>query len=235
MRAEERSAVTAQEGLAVRGTAGVLTGRVRAGARPLMLPVTLEDGKATFAFYTPSTRDAGEIRIALPLWTAAGEHRATVALPDGEQPLVLNVEPQPLLLFQPPVVSLNGPPDAKIAATVIVSNVGTGSVEIPGNSVVILSADDTLETVINRALRADGKQGERLLDRVVEEWAGRFAGAEMRINVKSGAGVIEPDSERELTLVLICPPDLEMDRTYEGRWDLDGGSLAIAVETGRQS
>jgi hypothetical protein len=195
----------------------------------------LEDGNATFAFYRPLSRDAGEIRMALPQWTPAGEYRATVVLPDGEQPLLVNVEPQPLLLFQPPVLSLNGAPHATIAVTVIVSNVGTGSVEIPGSSEVTLSSDDTLTAVVNRASRAEGKQGERLLDRIVEEWAGHIAGAAMRITVESGAGVIEPDSERELSLVLICPSDLGLNRTYEGRWSLDGGSLAIAVETGRQS
>src|SRR5947209_1727486 len=86
MRAQERAAVTAQESLTVSGPAGSLTGRTRAGARPLALPVTLEDGTAAFAFYSPLSRDAGEIRMSLPQWTRAGEHRATVVLPDGAQP-----------------------------------------------------------------------------------------------------------------------------------------------------
>jgi len=227
--------VTAQESLTVSGPAGSLTGRTRAGARPLALPVTLEDGTAAFAFYSPLSRDAGEIRMSLPQWTRAGEHRATVVLPDGAQPLVVNVEPQPLLLFQPRSVSLTGIAGAKIAATVTVSNVGTGSVEIPANTEIAFSGGDTLESVVTRALREERKEGQRLLDRIVEGWAGQLAGVPMTITVESGAGLVEPDSESELMLLLICPADLETGKTYEGIWNLEGGSLAIAVETGRQS
>lgn len=225
--------MTEQEGLAVRGTAGSLTGRLRAGARRLTLPVTLEDGKATFAFYSPLTRDAGEIRISLPQWTPAGEYRATVVLPEGELPLVVNVDPQPLLLFQPRAISLHGAPDAKIAAKVIVSNIGTGSVEIPSSSDVGVSNDDTIEAIVNRALHAGEKKGERLIDRIVEEWAGQLADVAMRISVERGAGVIDPGCERELTLFVTYPSDLKTDRTYAGRWNLDGGSLAITVQTER--
>jgi len=226
--------VTDHEVLALRGSANDLTGSIRAGFKPLTLPLTLEDGQPAFAFYRPLTRETGEIRIALPRWTPAGEHRATVVLPAGAQPLVLQVEPQPLLLFQPPLVSVDANSGAKIAATVIVSNVGSGSVTIPDNGEVSLTGNDTLENAFNRALRAERKQGERLLDRIIDEWVGEFVG-DLRLTVERGAGVLEPDTERELTLALTCPPDLKPDKTYDGRWNFGGGALAITVNAGSES
>jgi len=226
--------MTAQEVVALRGTARRLSGSLRAGDRPLTLPVTLASGDETFAFYRPVTRKAGEVRLALPRWTPAGEHRATLRLPDGEQTLVLNVEPQLLLRFDPQVVAINGGSGATVSVTVTAINVGTGSIEIPGEAVVGLSGDDTLENAFNRALRAERKDGERLLDRIIDEWAGEVVG-ELHLTVESGAGVLDPDAERELTLVLTCPSDLKPEKVYEGRWNFAGGSLAITVNTGSQS
>jgi hypothetical protein len=218
------------EAVSFRGKARSLSGLMRGGEQPLTVPVRLRSGEEVFASYRPSAGGLGEVRVALPRKTPAGKHEATLLLPDGEQSVVLEVEPQPLLRFHPPVASVNGGPDQRVTATVTALNEGNGSIEIPKSGGAALYEQNVFECAVGRALREGRKEGEHLLDRIAEAWAEEFGGT-LRLSVESGAGTLEPDAVRELTLVMHCPDRLKAGRTYEGRWKFDGGSLSISVRT----
>lgn len=123
-----------RQALALRGNAGSLSTLIRGGARLLMLlPVRWQGSGDVLASYRPRVGGLGDIRLALPPKTPPGRYEATVLLPDGEQPLVLEVTPRPGLGFQPRTVSVT-----RGTATVTARNEGNTSIEIPGGGDVAL-------------------------------------------------------------------------------------------------
>jgi len=216
------------QALALRGQAGSLSALIRAGGQPLMmLPVRWQGSGEVLASYQPRAGGLGDIRLSLPPRTPPGKYDATIILPEGETPLVLEVEPRPRVSFHPRAVSVTGR-----AATVTVTalNEGNASVDIPKSAEVALYAVE--EDFFERVLR-ERKDGEHVIDRIFDGLAGTFAGT-MRISVESGAGPFAADEARELTLALAAPDEFAPETTYEGNWSLDGGSLAIAVRTAKE-
>src|SRR5690349_17773099 len=178
----------------LRGTSRSLTGLMPGGAQPASFPVRLPGGAQVFARYRPSAGGLGELRLAVPPKTPAGKHEATLLLPEGEQPVVLEVEPQPRLRFHPANVDVRCAPGGRATAEVTALNEGNGSIDIPKAGGVGLYERNALECAVGRALR-DRKEGENLVTRVVEEWANEFGGT-LRLSVESGAGTLESDSVR---------------------------------------
>lgn len=217
--------------LSLRGRPRSLSTLIPGGAQPLTLPVRLPGGEQSFASYYPRAGGLGEIRVSLPRTTPPGTYEATVLLPEGEQPVVLEVQPQARLRFYPRRLAIAGSADERVTATLTALNEGNGSIDLPKTGGVGLYEETALECALGRAMRAERREGERLLDRILEEFAGEFGGT-MRLSIETGAGPLGPDEARELALVLHLPDRLEPGKTYDGRWTFDGGSLPIQVRTG---
>ncbi|MEK6374330.1 MAG: hypothetical protein AABO58_16715 [Acidobacteriota bacterium] len=218
-----------REALSLRGTAGSFSTLMRGGTQSLLpLPVRWQGSGEVFASYSPRAGGLGDISLALPPKTPPGTYEATVVLPDGEHPLVLEVEPWPRLSFHPRFVSVSG---GATTAAVTALNEGNASIAIPSGGDVALYEQD--EDVFERALRGERKEGERLIDRIVEGFAGTFSGT-MRVTVESGDGPLAADDARELTLTLNFLAGLKPDTSYDGAWNFDGGSLAITVRTTKE-
>jgi hypothetical protein len=228
--------MSSREPLALRGTPRSLSALVSAGTETLTLPVEVH-GEARFlpqqlwATYRSRAGGVGEIRVALPHKTPPGKYEATVVLPDGEQRMILEVEAQPRLQFHPRGgVVVSGNAKETVTATVTALNEGNGGIEIPQTGGAGMYVEDAAECAIGRTLRAGVRKGEDIIDRVAEEFATDFGGT-MRVNVTSGAGILEPDSVRDLTLALRCPEGLAPGKTYAGQWTFSGGALTITVRT----
>lgn len=231
--------MSSREPLALRGTSRSLSTLVRAGQETLTIPVEVNAetpfiGQPLWATYRPRAGGVGEIRVALPRKTPPGTYEATVVLPDGEQRVILEVEPRPHLRFHPRGgIVVTGGPNERVTATVTALNEGNGSIEIPKSGGVGLYEQDAVECAVGRTLRADLAKGESIIDRLTEEFAAEFGGT-MRVNTTSGDGVLEADTVRELTLALHCPGGLERGKSYSGVWTFAGGALSITVHTSKK-
>jgi hypothetical protein len=207
---------------------------VSAGDAALTVPIHLAGGEEAAGWYRPRAGGVGEIRVRLSRRTAAGTYDATAVFPDGQRPIVLQVDAYSRVRFHPRVLSVDGEPDGSVTATVTALNEGNGSIDIPKTGGAGLYEQGALECALGRALRAERPDGQRFIDRVADEFAGEFGGT-LRLSLKNGAGILNADSARELTVVMHCPSGLKPGKRYDGTWNFDGGSLAIAVQTKGQS
>ena len=231
--------MSSRETLAIRGGPRSLSTLVRGGSDTLTLPVEML-GEAPFseeplwATYRPRVSGVGEIRVVLPRRTPPGRYEARVVLPDGEQHVVLEVEPKPRLRFHPRGgIVVIGSADERVTATVTALNVGNAGIEIPKKGGAGLYAQDATECAVGRTLRTGPRKGESIIDRLAEEFAAEFGGT-MRVITTSGAGVLEADNARELTLQLHLPEGLQPEKTYGGQWTFSGGALTITVHTSKK-
>jgi hypothetical protein len=215
------------DAIVLRGGARHLSAVIRGGDQRLTLPLHLSGGAQVFAFYRPRAEGEGVVWTALPRETPPGRHDASIDLGGGAQPVVLDVEPRQLVRFEPSQISVTSAAGARPDAVVIARNAGDVSLEIPAAGTANLTGDDAFDNAVKRAVR----NAERdLLARLLEELAVESAGT-LRVEVQSGAGALDVGAARELQLALQIPGELQPNRTYDGAWNFDGGSLEISVRT----
>jgi hypothetical protein len=195
-----------------------VAGTPEAGAATLRLPSVAELASLPVEA-SPLAGGTSYVRLSLPPATPPGTYDGTLRVGDGEVPVVAEVEPYPSLQLAPTQLQLEAEPGADVEAHVTALNDGNVPLEIAAADAFGLFDVRGAERSIRAAFTADTEQGERRIDRLVDELAGSHGGL-VRVKVAEGAGPLAPGELRPLRLVFRVSETLERGQTYSGTWPL---------------
>jgi hypothetical protein len=179
----------------------------------------------------PGQVQAARIRFELPGTTAPGTYEGDVQVDDTTYSLVAEVEPRTYLLISPSRLTLEATAGTEVGAEVTLVNAGNVSCEIGKAYTFRLFDNDSFDRGLGAALRSDSGTGLKRIDRLVEELAESHGGL-VRVNIRDGAGTINPGERREIALELKFSDRLKDGRTYFGTWSLYNLNYYIRVHAG---
>lgn len=160
------------------------------------------------------------LRLRVPKTTPPGTYKGSAEIGKTRQPIVVEVQPQRQLRFFPSRTSIDAQPGEHVDLTLALANVGNLAVDVPKSSVFGLFPVKGMDEVISRVIEAELGRGERRIDRFLDEVA-ESHGGNARVQVRRGAGSLEPGDVRDLELTLRLPAKLVRGRLYRGLLSLD--------------
>jgi hypothetical protein len=169
------------------------------------------------------------LRLALPRLTPPGDYRGTLRAGGHEEQIALHVEPRIRLRLSPRGLILSGQAGERVAATVLVANLGNARCAIREVNAVGLFDVEGAERAVGRTFRRKDGDGGRIIERLAEELEEGYGGL-ARLTVAEGAGDLVPGEARELALTLQLPDELHPGRVYEGAWTLPEVNYMVRVE-----
>lgn len=169
------------------------------------------------------------VRLALPASTRPGEYRGSIRSGGRKEEVTLQVEPRIRLRLSPRQQMLRGRAGERVAATVLVANLGNTDVALREVNAVGLFDVEGAERAIGRTFRSADGDGGRILERLAEELAEGYGGL-AKVTVAAGAGDLAPGEARELVLTFHLPDALRPGRVYEGAWALPTVNYMVRVE-----
>lgn len=179
----------------------------------------------------PFGDSASELRLQLPRHLPPGKYHGTAALDGKEQRVEIEVEPNVQLRLHPDETRLIIGRGNRAEIRLMVANIGNAPVEIPPVLAFGVFEVDSLENAIGRTLRSELGQGERRIDRLMEELRARHGGL-VRIRIVQGSGLLGSGVSREITGDLEIPKDLTPGRSYAGAWRIEDASHHVTIEVG---
>lgn len=175
-------------------------------------------------------KGVASVRLQLPRSTPPGTYRGTIQVGDREHTMVVDVEPHTRLRIYPKRTSMQAHPGEKASLDLTIVNGGNISCEVPKVSAFGLFEKDGLERAVGYALRAELEDGERRIDRLLEESREGYGGV-VKLQVQDGAGELKPGDACELHGVLHIPTQLRHGRFYSGTWSLHNLNYLIEITT----
>ena len=174
------------------------------------------DASVTIAETTPGT---AILRLDVPRATPPGTYEGRVRVGDQERAIVVDVDPSVYVRLYPVRLVLTAEPGASVDLTLTIVNEGNVAAEIRGAYVIGLYDVGGVERAVGKTFVAELSEGERRVDRFVDELAGGHGGL-VRVRIGAGSGDLAPGEVRELGVQLAIPDRLEPGRTYWGTWAL---------------
>ncbi len=164
--------------------------------------------------------------LNLPLTTPPGSYHGVLQIGERTHPIEVIVDAWPRLVLMPGRLTLTAPPGHDEVVELTVTNSGNTVFEFHHEGIVNLLDSEALSVAVNSAISSKEKGQERI-NRFVDSMA-RGAGT-AQVEVRPGAGAIEPGATRRLTITLHLPKSLQPGHSYRGAWELPNARLWVQV------
>lgn len=200
--------------------------------RGTVVPISVTSaGQTTIyrAVVKPIGIGTAELRLRLPDHFAAGTYTGEATLYGKPQPVFIEVEAVSRIRMDPRQTVVTAEPSSTVQFTVMVTNGGNVSVEIPKADTLDLDDVAGQDRALGRTLRAPLEGDERRVDRLFEELR-QTHGGEGRVTVRSGAGRLPPGESRVLGCALDIPETALPGRSYIGAWELGSAAHLIVAD-----
>ena len=159
------------------------------------------------------------LRFSLPESTPPGIYEGTMLIEGQIYPINVEVVPHSYLVILPRQLSLELPPSREAIVDLMLANSGNVPCEIAKVYAFGIFDVDGAERSIGAAFRDSAAKGQGRLDRLLDEAADNHGGL-VRVNIREGAGIIDPGAQRELRAALRFSDRLKPGHTYSGTWPL---------------
>ena len=217
------------EGLAPLTTRQALTASL---SLDLKLPQAVQQAAPLTLQTAPVGSSATQLRFSLPELTPPGTYEGTVQIGGESYPIIVEVEPHPYLIISPRQLLLQVVAGTEAMVELTLVNSGNVPCEITKAHVFGLFDVDGVERSIGAALGDSVEKGQGRLNRFLDEVADNHGGL-VRVNMREGAGIIEPGEMRNLQAMLRFSDRLKPGRTYCGTWPLFNLEYYVQVNVAR--
>ena len=178
--------------------------------------------------------DYVELRLSLPGTVPAGRYGGKIWLGERAVALSVEIEANPTLRTVPESMQTEARAGGEVTVAFALLNTGNVPYEVRSSYVFGMVDAKALDRALSRTTGAELPAGATptsasgRADRLVDELAeGR--GGPVRIEVREGAGPLQPSEVREVRATLKLPERLRPGRTYSGVWALDEAAFSVRV------
>jgi hypothetical protein len=169
------------------------------------------------------------LRVMLPANVAPGAYKGSLRSGEAERPVVVEVDPAPLLHVVPEQLRLQAHPGDLVGADLTMLNQGNVPVALRNVQAIGIFMSGGVERALRRAYVQKLADGQRRMDVIADSLADAHGGL-LKMKIEKGAGEIEPGEVRELHVVLHIPSDIERGALYGGNWELPGLVYPITLQ-----
>ncbi len=169
------------------------------------------------------------LRLKLDGLTPPGEYAITLALGEEQKEFVVQVPESTRIKIEPSQLTLIGELKAKIAKTLVVTNLGNVGFTVGKLGAVILEEDGGVCRSVQSSLRSQGAKGyQSFLDALVAELATTRVDM-LRVGVPDDTPEIPPGESQMITLEFHLPGDLTAGRSYFGQLAIENTGIDLQV------
>jgi hypothetical protein len=141
-----------------------------------------------------------------------------------------DVQPLHRLRATPASASLRVTPGKAVPLEIGLANLGNVPADIQVRHTFCVFGMSGIDRALYVALAEDPPNGERRIDRLMDELAKHHGGL-VRLDVVDGAGPLRPGEQRALHLELRFSERLHPGGVYSGIWRLENLRFAVRAET----
>jgi hypothetical protein len=176
-----------------------------------------------------ATTSPALLSFRLPKSTRPGSYAGSAEVGEARISVVIDVEARPRVKFLPSKVAFRAGPGARVEAQVTVVNLGNTEVAVEAKSSFCVFDSHGVEHAFYAALTEEKADGRERIDRVMDELAESHGGMVRAVVVK-GAGKLDPEECRELTVEFQFARRLRGGQTYVGQWLVGRSGLEVEIE-----
>lgn len=172
---------------------------------------------------------AAILKLRLPRSTPPGRYEGAAQIGDGRARVVADVHPLHRLRATPSSASMEVTAGKPMALLIQLANLGNVVSDIQPRYTFCVFDGSGVDRAFFVALAEDPPDGERRIDRLMDELAAHHGGL-VRLDVAEGAGKLSPGEQRSLRLELRFSDRMRPGRTYAGIWEVENLRFAIRAE-----
>ena len=168
------------------------------------------------------------LKIKLDRSTPPGNYRSRLKSSAPDIPVEIEVQASIALSMSPAQLILEGSSGTKVTSSVIFTNKGNVSLDIPRNHHLGIYDDDGVESAFASTYRMDEDEPLKLLGNFIHKLRDGYGGL-LKLRIIKGYGALPAGASRKVSIEIALQTKLLPRHNYHGVWSLFNSNFAVAI------